>query len=391
MKKENNIKFSPAGKVITAVSLTITFLITAVNIGIYTYAKYHSEDSGKGVATVSADFFFMSNYLSHVNSISWTNAVGANENEAIDENHNFEYVYGDSDWDATTPCTFNLEIYNYENTLRYNAETVKYTLYVKLLDTPQNPADSYEFVVYNNDRTEELSRHTLNDGGLVTISGLTLTGDAPNKNSFTLVVNPDNPDEYVPSNVIVYAEITEPDYIESDLYYLGAVFSPQAAKQTFSVTGAFDVEAEIESGSDWIEALNGLSGYIYTASTEGEADAEHDIILYWNNAYVSFDLHNGFYTEQTHLNSDGTYKERTPIRYENLVDVGEVSGLPAEKQAAGYTNYLVYHCIANRSESFVFYKSESWNTVRKTNEAGENIMFPATYDEFKKIVKVALY
>lgn len=388
-EKRNKKTFSSAGKTIIAASLSVTFLILVINIGVFTYAKYHSEDSGKGVATVSADFFFMSNYLSGVDSIQWTDDI--TESEAVDAEHNFDYVYGESDWTATTPCMFNLEIYNFENTLRYNAETVKYTLYAKMLGTPLNSNDKYELIVYNDDRTEELERYILNDSGIVSVEGCTLIGDTSSKNSFGLLVNPDNPDDYVPVNIIIYAEITSPDYIDPSIYYLGAIFSPQAEKQTFSVSGSFDVEAEIQGGSDWIESLNDLSGYIYTAVTEGEADAEHDIILYWNSECLSFDLHNGFYTEQTNLKSDGSYKDRTPIEYDNFVETGKVEDLSEDKQETGYTDYLIYHSPANRSESFIFYKTENWNTEQETNEDGENIMKPSNYDEFTKFVKVALY
>lgn len=388
-EKRNKKPFSSAGRAIIAVSLSIALLILTINIGVFTYAKYHSEDSGKGVATVSADFFFMSNYLSRVDSIQWTGDI--TESEAIDAEHNFDYVYGESDWTATTPCTFNLEIYNFENTLRYNAETVEYTLYAKMLGTPANSNDIYELIVYNDDRTEELERHTLNDAGIVSVKGCTLIGDTSSKNYFGLLVNPDNPDDYVPVNVIMYAEITSPSYIDSSIYYLGAIFSPQAEKQTFSVSGKFDVEAEIESGSDWVKSLNDLSGYVYTASTEGEADEEHDVILYWNDECLSFDLHNGFYTEQTNLAGDGSYKNRTPIEYDGFIGTGKVADLPAEKRPAGYTDYLIYHTIANRSESFIFYKTENWNTEQETDEDGENIMKPSNYDEFKKLVRVALY
>lgn len=376
---------------VITISLSVTFLILAINVGVFTYAKYHSEDSGKGVATVSADFFFMSNYLARVDSVSWAHEGIITESEAVDSDHNFDYVYGDSEWTATTPCVFNLETYNFENTLRYNAETVEYTLCAKMLGTPANPKDKYELIVYNDDRTEELARHVLNSGDIVSVEGCTLIGDAPNKNSFSLLINPDNPDDYVPVNVIIYAQITSPDYIDASIYYLGAIFSPQAQKQTFTVSGAFDVEAEIESGSDWIESVNELSGYVYTATTGGEADEEHDVILYWKDDCISFDLHNGFYTEQTNLTGDGKFKDRTPIEYNGFVGTGKVEDLPIEKQAAGYTNYLIYHTIANRSESFVFYKTENWNTEQKTNADGENIMKPSTYEEFQKLVRAALY
>lgn len=392
MKKENKTGFSPIGKVIIAISLSAAFLITAVNIGVYTYAKYHSEDSGKGVATVSADFYFTGNYFSHVDSIGWTIGTGQiTESEAIDEAHNFDYSYAQGDWEATTPCTFNIEVYNYENTLRYNAETVKYTLYVKLLGEPANPEDTYTFSVYNDDRTETLDTYTLNDGNLVKVEDLTLVGDAPNRNYFSLTVNPANPDTYVPVNVIAYAEITSPDYIDSTIYYIGTIFSPQAARQSFSVKGAFDAEAEIDNGADWLKTLNGLSGYIYTVTTEGEADAEKDIILYWNSEYITLDLHNGVYTEKTVLTSDGEYKERIPIKYDEFVATGKVADLPAEKQNSAYTDYLVYHTAANRSEMFIFYKTENWNTTTEFNEAGENILKPSSYSEFKKLAKAVLY
>lgn len=391
MEKRNKKPFSSVSKMIIAVSLSVTFLILAVNIGVFTYAKYHSEDSGKGVATVSADFFFLSNYLSRVDSIDWAHDGIITESEAVDDEHKFEYAYGESDWTATTPCVFNIEIYNFENTLRYNAETVKYTLYAQLLGEPKNPNDKYELIVYNDDRSEELSRYSLNDGAMVSIDDLTLIGDGANKNSYSLVVNPDNPDDYVPADVIMYAKITEPDYIDSSIYYLGAIFSPQAEKQTFSVRGAFDVEAEIEGGKNWIDAVNELSGYVYTVTTEGEADEEHDIILYWNSECISFDLHNGFFTEQTNLDASGKYNDRTPIEYDDFIGIGKVVELPEEKQLNGYTDYLIYHSIANKSESFVFYKTENWNTEQKTNEDGENIMKPSAYDEFRKFVRVALY
>lgn len=388
-EKKNKNAFSSVGKTIIAVSVSVAFVILAVNIGVFTYAKYHSEDSGKGVATVSADFFFMSNYLSRVESIEWSHDGVIAENEAIDENHKFDYVYGESDWTATTPCVFNLEIYNFENTLRYNAETVEYTLYAKMLGEPANAKDKYELIVYNDDRSEEIERHILNNNGIVKIEGCTLAGDEANKNSFGLLINPDNADDYVPVNVIIYAEITSPDYIDSSIYYLGAIFSPQAEKQTFSVVGKFDIEAEIEGGKNWLDALNDLSGYVYTAVTEGEADEEHDIILYWNDECLSFDLHNGFYTEKTNLTAGGKYKDRTPIEYENFVGRGKVEDLPEEKQVNGYTDYLIYHSVANRNESFVFYKTENWNTEQNGDE--ENIMKPSTYSEFRKTVKVALY
>lgn len=386
MEKRNKKPFSSVSKAIIAASLSVAFLILAINIGALTYAKYHSEDSGKGVATVSADFFFLSNYLSRVDSIEWTDGTDI-ETEATDDDHKFEFVYGESDWTATTPCVFNIEIYNYENTLRYNAETVKYTLYTKLLGTPPNEADQYELVVYNDDRTEEIKRYPLNGGDIVTVENLTLIGDAASKNSLSLVVVPENPDDYVPVDVIMYAEITSPDYIDSSIYYLGAIFSPQAEKMTFSVSGAFDVEAEIDAGTDWLEALNELSGYIYTATTEGEADEEHDVILYWNSECLSFDLHNGFYTEQTVLDSDGEYSSRKPIEYDDFVEKGKVEDLPEEKQEEGYTDYLVYHTIANKSESFIFYKTANWNT----ETADENTLNPSSDEEFRNFVKVALY
>lgn len=391
MEKRNKKPFSSVSKAIIAVSLSITFLILAINIGVFTYAKYHSEDSGKGVATVSADFFFLSNYLSRVDSITWAHEGTITESEAVDDDHKFEFVYGESDWTATSPCVFNIEIYNFENTLRYNAETVEYTLYTKLLGTPKNPKDKYELVVYNDDRTEELNRYSLNGGNIVSVKDLTLIGDSATKNSLALVVNPDNPDDYVPVDVIMYAQITSPSYIDSSIYYLGAIFSPQAEKLTFSVNGRFDVEAEIDGGKDWVNALNELSGYVYTANSEGEADEEHDVILYWNSECLSFDLHNGFYTEQTKLKADGQYDSRSPIEYENFVAKGKVADLPKEKQVDGYTDYLVYHTIANRSESFIFYKTENWNTEKKTNDEGENIMNPSSYEEFQKFVRVSLY
>ncbi len=390
-KKEKQ-KFSPLGRAIIIISLSAAFLISAANIGVYTWAKYHSEDSGKGVATVSSDFFFLSNKLTSVQSIEWERR-GATEGEAIDELHSFEYVYGDSTWDATTPCVFNIEMYNYENTLRYNAETIKYTIYAKLLEEPSDPEDTYTFIQYSDDHTRELGRYDLTDMEEVKIENVELEGDIASKNYFGLIVNPNDSDTFSPANVIIYAEITSPDYIDASSYYLGGIFSAQAQKQSFSVTGEFDVESEIDDGgTDWLSALNDLSGYIYTATTEGEADAEHDIILYWDSSYLNFDLHNSYYTEKTVLDSSKQYKERTPIEYDNFIARGKVEDLPEEDQVSGYTDYLIYHALANTNSSFVFYKGENWNTDGTlSDENGEVITAPASYSAFKKLAMIKLY
>lgn len=390
-EKENRKKFSSAGKAIIIISMSISIIIAAANIGVYTWAKYHSEDSGKGVATVSSDFFFLSNTLSSVESISWSDS-DISEAEAIDENHKFSYVYTDSDWDATTPCIFNIEMHNYENTLRYNAETIKYTLYAKLLQSPSNPDDSYQLVYYSDDHSRELGRYDLTTDGIVRVEGVTLRGDAASKNYFGLIVNPENSDDYVPANIIVYAEITSPDYAAGDAaYYLGAIFSPQAEKLSFTIDGRFDIEAEIEGGADWIKTLNDLSGFSYTVATDGEAGAEHDIILYWDSTYLNFDLHNSYYTENTVLDN-GTYKERIPIEYDGFIERGKVQDLPEKDIIDGYTDYLIYHTVANRNSSFIFYKGENWSTDGKlVDENGEAIISPANYDTFKHLVKAQLH
>lgn len=384
----NRKKFSSAGKIIIIVSLSVAFIIAAVNIGVYTWAKYHSEDSGKGVATVSADFFFMSNMLNRVESIDWS-FPNPTENEAIDDYHKFDYIYGDSLWDATTPCVYNLEIYNFENTLRYNAEDITYTLYIRLLNAPQNPADKYEFICYN-DSMQETARYNLNDGVMVTIDNLILEGDNASKNVFSLIVTPESSDDFVPSNVIVYAQITQPDYVDATQYYLGGIFSPQAAKLSYTASGKFDAEAEIDGGADWLTVLNDLSAYIYTVTTEGEADAERDIILYWDGNYINLDLHNSYYTEKTVLDDGNKYVNRIPIEYENFVARGKVEDLPADKQARGYTDYLIFHMYANRSSSFIFYKTDYWNT--ENLPAGEETArAPASYSEFRRLVRTVLY
>lgn len=390
--KKNNKRFSPAGRAIIGISLSLAIIIAMTNIGVYTWAKYHSEDSGKGVATVSSDFFFMSNTLNTVESIEWANSNKITEAEAIDELHKFDYIYGESDWTATTPCAFNIEMHNYENTLRYNAETIEYKLYVQMLDTPSNPKDKYEFIRYSDDHSQELARYDITDGKMLVIENLVLEGDAANKNYFSLLVNPANSDDYIPANVIVYAEITSPDYIDSASYYLGGIFSPQAERLSFRVNGSFDIEAEIEAGHEWLDALNDLSGYAYSVETDGEADAEHDLILYWNGEYFDFDLHNSYYTEKTVLNSDNTFKERIPIEYDGFIERGKVEDLPEERRIEGYTDYLIYHIAANRVSTFIFYKGEKWDTDGlTTDENDEIILKPASYDEFKKLAKVQLY
>ncbi len=385
--KNKRKKFSSAGKIIIIVSLSAAFIIAAVNIGVYTWAKYHSEDSGKGVATVSADFFFMSNLLGNVESIDWTYSYPT-ENEATDDYHKFEYVYGESNWDATTPCVYNLEIHNFENTLRYNAEDVEYALYV-CLPNPPDTGDKYEFICYN-DSMQETARYDLNSETMVTIENLTLEGDNASKDVFSLIVTPETAADFVPSSVIIYACITQPDYVDASQYYLGGIFSPQAAKLSYTATGKFDVEDEIDAGTDWLTALNDLSGYIYTVTTEGEADADHDIILYWNDGYINLDLHNSYYTEKTTLDDDNKYVNRIPIEYDGFIARGKVEDLPAEKQASGYTDYMVYNMPANRSSSFVFYKASGWLTENLPS-GDETALAPASYSEFRRLARTVLY
>ena len=47
MKEENSKKFSSTGRAVIITSLTAAIVIAVVNAGVYTWARYHSEDSGK--------------------------------------------------------------------------------------------------------------------------------------------------------------------------------------------------------------------------------------------------------------------------------------------------------------------------------------------------------
>ncbi len=393
--QSNNKKFSPLGKAIIAASLAVAFIISAANIGVYTWAKYHSDDSGKGVATVSADFFFLSNTLKTVNNVfSFEGEDYTSEAEAVDDEHNFDYIYASGDWDATTPYTFNIEMYNYENTLRYNAETLTYTLYAQMI-TEAGAEDTYTIIRYDDTHTKVIERDTLQYGKTVAFENVTLEGDNANKNYFDLIVNPYNSDDYTPAKILVYAVITSPDYIDVESYYLGGIFSPEAEKMKFSVEGEFDVEQTIENGaySNWLEPIEQLSGFKYIATTEGEADAEQDIILFWNADVLDFDLHNSYYTEKTVLDSNKKFEKRVPIEYDGFVARGKAEEMADNYKTDGYTDYLIYHTVANRSSTFIFYKGDNWDIsgTKIDDDSGEIVMSPADYDSFRKLAKVQLY
>ncbi len=238
-------------------------LITAMGVLILAgtsfsvYAKYYKTGYNKGMA-IASGFYFSSNYMAPHEDIKGLTM------EEIADGYRNTIIASVDDWHGTDTHFVSVEVRNYDTQLLYNDKdlNVEYQVNFMLLD---EPAGANYSVRYGSD-TKALSFNA-GKGTVASFTG-TLPGGGLSANGYELTVAKTGSAAYVPSDILMVAYPTGPDYLVGTRCIAGIIKFDYVEKEFKIEDHGFEIRKTWDS-ANWKQDVDKESGFIYELITSG--------------------------------------------------------------------------------------------------------------------------
>ncbi len=279
------------------ITITVLACMLIVGVSLTVYSKYYKTGYNKGMA-IASGFYFSSNYMASVDEIKGLTVeeIAARYTDSIITSANLD------SWKGTDAFTFNIEIWNYDNQLLYNDKdlNVDYKINFILLEEPTGAAYSV------TDGTTTYSLEWKEGKGTAVSFDGSLAGGMPRADSYQLTVGKTSGD-YAPSEVLMVAYPTGPDYLVNTQYtrYIAGIVKANYEDREFKIESGtgFTVSKTQEYADDWKKAVEEESGFEYRLITSGNYTGSgttvtrKKITLKWNSDMFKINKNDVYYQE----------------------------------------------------------------------------------------------
>lgn len=251
--KQNINKVNKRSRILIAI---IAVLILA-GASFSVYAKYYKTGYNKGMA-IASGFYFSSNYMAVHEDIKGLSM------EEIAASHRNTIIASVDDWHGRDTHFVTVEVRNYDSQLLYNDEdlNVEYQVNFMLLDEPAGASYS---VKYGSD-TKVLGFNA-GKGTVASFTG-TLPGGGLSANGYELRVTKTGSTAYVPSDILMVAYPTGPDYLVGTRCIAGILRFDYVEKEFKIEDSGFAIRKTWDS-ANWKQDVDKESGFIYELITSG--------------------------------------------------------------------------------------------------------------------------
>ncbi|MDD6490967.1 MAG: hypothetical protein PUG54_01875 [Firmicutes bacterium] len=275
--------------------IAVLACLLLAGVSVTVFAKYYKTGYNKGMA-VASGFYFGSNYMSSVDNIKGLTM------EEIAQNHIDSIVVSANrtPWKGTNVFDFDVEVRNYDNQLLYNDIdlNVEYQVNFMLLDEPKGAS----YTVSDGVTTKNLG-WTGGRGTVVSFTG-TLPGGILRANVYRLAVGMQDANQYVPANILMVAYPIGPDYLINTKCIAGIVKANYEDKEFKIESGTgFTVAKTTDYETNWKEAINKESGFVYQLLTSGSytgagsTETRKKIRLKWDSKMFTINENDDHYKE----------------------------------------------------------------------------------------------
>lgn len=304
-KSKNYIKVNKRFRIVIAMLACLIFAGASLTV----YSKYYKTGYNKGMA-IASGFYFSSNYMASLDEIKGLTM------EEIAENYLDSIIISANRtaWQGEDAYSFQVEIRNYDNQLLYNDRdlNVEYQVNFMLLEEPQGAT----YTVKSADGKTQTLVWQNGKGSVASFTGK-LAGGVLKADIYELIVGKTaDGSAYVPSNVLMVAYPTGPDYLINTKYIAGIVKANYEEREFKIESGTgFTVSKTTDYETDWKAAIEKESGFVYQLITSGKftgsevAATRKKIRLKWNSDMFKINENDDYYlsvkgTDQCYSEND---------------------------------------------------------------------------------------
>ena len=300
LSKFNAIKLNKNNKMFIAGF--IIALLVFVGFSSVSGAKYFAKRDNKGVS-IASGLYFNSNCISNVSGSISTPLT------SIDLSKVPGYVNPEGG------SIFYMDIRNYDNHLLFNELylDVEYTIcFLKL----NGETASVEY----QDASGKSVQEVLDDGKVLTLENRTIEGGASRYHRY--IVKTTNALDGTDAKVLVMAYPTAPNYVATaaEKMRLIGVLTAQPKNIAVGIDNAnFMIEETAEYINNWKQAVEKMSGLVYTIQTNGDdvsstGSVKGELKITWNAKMLDINQYDTYYTEAVRTGrvvTSGDYKTMT--------------------------------------------------------------------------------
>lgn len=355
------------------IAVTVLACLVVVGVSFTVYSKYYKTNYNKGMATASG-FYFNSNYMASVAELRGMTPMTEEEMRDIDQDILNSVIISTNNGSWTEGvCTFNVQIRNYDNQLLYNDKdlNVKYQVNFMLLGAPEGAR-------YSVARDDQRISLEWNDGepNVASFDG-ELAGGKLSIDSYQLEITPtsgsSSDDEYKPTDVLMVAYPTGPDFLE-DTKVIAGILRANYEEGEFSLNGSkFLVcdKRDYQNASDNEKkaVILGESAYVFqlytsgTFSGSGTATRKTIKVMWRKDMYKINDFDSYYQPIKEELKKDGVTSNAK--YYEFNGDVEDKNGnVIKDKNGANPTwQVMEIDILPYSSLKFTFFRADTFEDV----------------------------
>lgn len=269
--------------------ITVLAVLLLAGVSVSVYAKYYKTGYNKGMA-IASGFYFGSNYMAAHDDIKGLSM------EEIAAGHLNTIIASENDWQGTDSHFISVEVRNYDSQLLYNDTelNVEYQVNFMLLDEPVGAGYSVKF-------GEEIKSLDFS-GGKGTVVSFTgrLPGGMLSADGYELTVTKTGTEEYIPSNILMVAYPTGPDYLAGTRCIAGVIKFDYIEKE-FKIEDCGLLIRKTWDSSVWKEDVSKESGFIYELITSGNYTGSETtatrkkIQLKWDSSVFKINANDRYY------------------------------------------------------------------------------------------------
>ncbi len=221
------------------------------------YAKYYKTGYNKGMA-IASGFYFSSKHMAAHEDIKGLTM------EEIAAGYRNTIIASVDDWHGTDTHSVTVEVKNYDSQLLYNDKdlNVEYQVNFMLLDEPIGANYSVKY-----GSTTKTLGFNAGKGTVVSFTG-TLPGGGLSADGYELIVAKTGGAAYAPSDILMVAYPTGPDYLVGTRCIAGIIKFDYVEKEFKIEDSGFEIRKTWDS-ANWKQDVDKESGFIYELITSG--------------------------------------------------------------------------------------------------------------------------